>query len=223
MQRVIFLINKRRFKSRNIIPPFLVLATNLTVSFLTRFFISYDNAGSVTVPLDNRIPFVPEFIYIYVLAFLQWAICIIAVMIIDSGVSLRFCMGISFGNLLSGIVFILYPTVMLSRPQFSGGGITGELVKFIFAADTPPANIFPSLHCLHSWACMRMLFAVKGVKAPIKILNALFSVLVFLSVLFVKQHTICDIPAGILAFEAGLLIVGIIFSVKNKRKGNELV
>lgn len=195
------------FKKYSFIPPLAVLATNLVSSFLTRIFTSGGHIYDIVTAWDKSIPFIPEFIYVYFLAFVQWAICLVAIMIIDREKCWYYCLATSLGNLLSGVVFLVFPTIMTIRPEFSGGGAFTELVgKFIFAADTPPMNIFPSLHCLHSWACMRMIFALKRVPASLKVINAVFSVLVFLSVLFVKQHLIFDIPTGILAFEAGLLI-----------------
>ena len=198
---------KNFFLKYSFLPPALLLATNLISSFVTRFFIDGRHLYNFTLPLDNAIPFVPEFIYIYVLAFLQWAICAFAVMIIDRDKNWYFCTGIAAGNLIAGVIFLVFPTVMSTRPEFSGGGALTELIgRFIFSADTPPRNIMPSVHCLSSWGCMRMIFALKRVPKSIKAFNAVFSVLVFLSVLFVKQHLIFDIPAGILAFEAGLII-----------------
>lgn len=220
---MIFLFEKSFFKKINIIPPILTLITNLAVSFLTRPFLSDNRIMDIATAFDKKIPFLPGFIYIYVLAFLQWAVCILSVMLIDREKSDYYCIGISVGNIIAGIIFVAFPTIMAIRPEYSGGGFTGTLVRFIFAADNPPLNLFPSIHCLFSWGVMRMLFSVKRVPVPVKIFNAVFSCLVFLSVLFVKQHVIYDIPAGILAFEAGLFIAGIIFSVKNKRKGKELV
>lgn len=198
---------KKSLSIYSFIPPFAVLASNLISSFVTRLFTAGGHIYDITLPIDRALPFVPEFIYIYVLAFLQWAVCLIAVMIIDSKKSWYYCMGITAGNLISGIIFLVFPTVMSIRPDFSGGGAITELIgRFIFAADAPPMNIFPSLHCLHSWGCMRMIFAIKKVPKGLKIVNTVFSVLVFLSVLFVKQHLIFDVPAGIIIFEAGLLI-----------------
>lgn len=192
------------------IPPFLVLASNLISSFLTRFFIG-GHIYDMTSAVDNAVPFVPQFIYIYVLAFVQWAVCLIGIMIIDREKSVYYSMGATFANILSGIVFFVIPTVMIGRPEFSGSGALTEFIgKFIFSADTPPMNIFPSLHCLHSWCCLRMVFASKKVHFGLKVSNAVFSVLVFLSVLFVKQHMFVDIPAGIIIFEAGLLIARLI-------------
>lgn len=211
---------KEFFKRYSFFPPLLVLATNLTVSFVTRPFINYDRTVNIVTSADKAIPFVPEFIYVYFLAFVQWAICLIAVMILDKRNNWRFCLGISVGNILSGIVFIVLPTVMSIRPEFSGGGALTELLgRFLFTADTPPKNILPSLHCLHSWGCMRMIFAVKRIPARFKAANAVFTFLVFASVLFVKQHLIIDIPTGILAFELGFIITSIAGRFKNKLKG----
>ena len=199
---------KKSLSFYSFIPPFAVLASNLISSFITRMFTAGGHIYDITLPIDRSIPFVPEFIYIYVLAFLQWAVCLIAVMVIDSKKSWYYCMGITAGNLISGVIFLVFPTIMSIRPDFSGGGVITEFIgRFIFAADTPPMNIFPSLHCLHSWGCMRMIFAIKQVPKGIKIANAVFSVLVFLSVLFVKQHLVFDVPAGIIIFEVGLFLV----------------
>lgn len=204
------------FKKYSFIPPLAVLATNLISSFLTRIFTSGGHIYDIVTDWDKSIPFIPEFIYVYFLAFVQWAICLIAIMVIDREKCWYYCLAAALGNLLSGVVFLVFPTVMTIRPEFSGGGALAEFIgKFLFAADNPPMNIFPSLHCLHSWACMRMIFALKRVPLSLKIINSLFSILVFLSVLFVKQHLIFDIPTGIIAFEAGLVITK--FSAADKK------
>lgn len=195
------------FKKYSFFPPLAVLATNLISSFLTRIFTAGAHIYDIVTAFDKSIPFVPEFIYVYVLAFVQWAICLVFIMVIDRKKCWYYCIAASLGNLLSGVVFLVFPTVMTIRPEFSGGGALTEFIgRFIFAADSPPMNIFPSLHCLHSWACARMIFSLGKVPASLKITNAVFSVLVFLSVLFVKQHLIFDVPTGIIAFEAGILI-----------------
>ncbi len=192
--------------------PLLVLASNVFFSFFTRPFLDTSRLFDMTTAFDKKIPFIPEFIYIYVLAYIQWALCIIAVMLIDREKSNCYCLGIVIADIIAGVMFLAVPTVMTIRPEFSGTGLTGWLVKFIFSADNPPYNIFPSVHCIFSWGCARAVFSVKRIPLSLKIINAVFSVLVFLSVLFVKQHAIVDIPAGILAFEAGLLLVRLIKS-----------
>ena len=188
------------------IPPLIALITNIGASFFTRFI--GGRTVDIATVVDDKIPFVPEFIYIYILAYIQWVVCIIAVMISDEYVGRRYCFAISVANIISGIFFLVMPTVAYIRPEeFTGGGtVTEFLGNFIYAADNPPQNAFPSIHCLHSWGCMRMLFALKSAPRSIKIINATVSFLVFASVVFVKQHFFIDIPAGILVFELGLFI-----------------
>ena len=191
----------------SILPPVLFLSTNLIVSFITRPFIDSGRIHNIVTGFDKTLPFIPEFIYIYVLAFLQWAICVIGLMILNREKSWYYCTAVAIGNLISGVIFLVFPTMMTVRPEFSGGGAFTELIgKFIFSADTPPMNIFPSIHCLNSWVCIRIVCSSKRVPLGIKILNAMFSAGVFLSVLFVKQHLIFDVPAGILIMELSLLI-----------------
>ena len=198
------------FERYSFVPALLMLITNLASSFLTRLVTAGGNTYDFSLHFDSVIPFVPQFIYIYVGAFLQWAVCLIAVMIIDREKSFYYGTCFAVANLLSGIVFLIFPTVMTIRPEFSGGGALTEFIgKFIFDADTPPMNIMPSVHVLSSWGCIRMICALKRVPLSVKFVNAIFSALVFFSVLFVKQHLILDIPAGILVFEAGLLITKI--------------
>ena len=192
------------------IPPVLFLSTNLIVSFVTRAFIDSGRIHNIITGFDRFLPFIPEFIYIYVLAFLQWAICVIGLMILNREKSWHYCTAVAIGNLICGVIFLVFPTMMTIRPEFSGGGAFTELIgKFIFSADTPPMNIFPSIHCLNSWVCIRIVCSSKRVPIGIKIFNMAFSVGVFLSVLFVKQHLIFDVPSGILIMELSLLITRI--------------
>ena len=187
-------------------PPLIALTTNIAASFFTRFV--GGRMVDVATVIDDKIPFVPEFIYIYFLAYIQWAVCMIGVMMVNENVGRRYCNAIAIANIISGIFFLVMPTVAYIRPEeFSGGGAFTEFLgNFIYAADNPPQNAFPSIHCLHSWGCMRMLLAVKGAPKSLKAANATLSFLVFASVVFVKQHFFIDIPAGILVFEAGLFI-----------------
>ena len=202
----IFLTVRDFFRKYSFFPPILVLLTNLISSFPTRPLIPASRLHDIVTAWDLKIPFVPEFIHIYFLAFVQWAVCLIAVMLLDKRASWYYCIGMSIGNVIAGIIFLLFPTVMTIRPELTGSGFTYRLATMIFSADDPPLNLFPSIHCLLSWGCARMIFAVKRLPKTVKYINAVFSAAVFASVLFVKQHYVIDVPAGILAFEAGLVI-----------------
>ena len=59
---------------------------------------------------------------------------------------------------------------------------------------------------LASWIAMRAAFVMKKPGNAYKAVMAVITVLCMFSVIFTKQHYVIDIPAGILAAEAGLAI-----------------
>ena len=168
------------------------------------------NRGAVyhtmDLPLDASIPFVPAMMLVYVLAFVQWLACF-ALLVWEPPRRCRyFALGIVFAELICAACFLLYPTWMANRPVPEGTDFFNRLTAFIFAADNPSRNLFPSLHCAFSWICMRVTLASERVKPPLRVANLIFTLLVFASVVLVKQHVVVDIPAGVAAAELGLLL-----------------
>ena len=78
--------------------------------------------------------------------------------------------------------------------------------KFIYSVDEP-VNLLPSIHCLESYCVLRYTIGLKKPCRAYKIIISTFSVLVFASVVLVKQHVILDIPAAIIIVELSALIV----------------
>ncbi|MBQ2042757.1 MAG: phosphatase PAP2 family protein, partial [Firmicutes bacterium] len=100
--------------------------------------------------------------------------------------------------------FIVYPTI-IERPSIEVTDFFTWVLNFIYAADRP-FNCLPSIHVLASWIAMRAAFVMKKPGNAYKAVMAVITVLCMLSVIFTKQHYVIDIPAGILAAEAGLAI-----------------
>lgn len=180
------------------------ICTNL-VYFLTKLVYDPERAYDLSLGIDRALPFVPAFILFYVLAYLQWIFGYIMIARESREEFYKVAYTNILAKILCGIIFVAIPTVMI-RPEITDGGIFNHLTAFIYAADTPAVNLFPSIHCLESWAVFRCSLKFK---LPIgyKIAMGVFSLGVFASVLLVKQHIILDIPAGILVFELAYLIV----------------
>ena len=168
------------------------------------------NRGAVyhtmDLPLDAYIPFVPAMMLVYVLAFVQWFLCYALIVWEPPRQCRYFALGTVFTELLCAACFLLWPTWMANRPVPEGTDFVSRLTAFIFAADDPSRNLFPSLHCAFSWICLRVTLASERVKTPLRVANAMFTLLVFASVVLVKQHVVVDIPAGVAAAELGLLL-----------------
>lgn len=157
-----------------------------------------------STPLDHALPFVPGFMYIYVLAFVQWIIGFLSC----GREGRQFCYRYMSAELVAKVItlacFLLLPSTIV-RPQITGSGLTAFLSNFIYGADAP-VNLFPSIHCLESYFCMRVAFRQKKTGRVYPWITGIFSILVFASVVLVKQHVVVDIVGGILVFELGLFL-----------------
>ncbi len=186
------------------IPLLLVLIANFCTYYGTKLITANAKHYDLSIALDNRIPFLPVFISVYILAYAQWVFSYI----FHTKQSKIACDTIVTANIIAkgfaAVFFILLPT-QITLPVITGNSIWEQLTQFIYNADTP-RTLFPSLHCLESWLCFRGAFYVKN--APKWYIRAqlIFSILVFASTVFVKQHFVVDIFAGIAVAELGLFI-----------------
>jgi membrane-associated phospholipid phosphatase len=149
--------------------------------------------------LDNQVPFVKEWVIIYVVCYLFWAINYILVSREGREHCYRFVFADILSRLICGIFFLVLPTTNI-RPTVTGNGLTSWLMSFIYAIDTP-TNLFPSIHCLVSWFCFIGIRGSKKIPLWYKVFSCIFAILVFASTQFTKQHYLIDIAGGIIIAE----------------------
>lgn len=187
-----------------ILPLLLALTVNGAGYFGIQKLNAYLHYYDFSLPLDGKIPFLPWFMYIYVLAYVQWIIGFITC----ARESREFCYRYLSAELIAKVIalscFLLLPTT-IHRPPIVGDGMTAMLSRVVYGADAP-VNLFPSIHCLESWFCMRLAFQQKKTGRVYSCITSVYSILVFASVVFVKQHVLVDIIGGILVFEIGILL-----------------
>ncbi len=162
--------------------------------------------SSLETPLDTALPFLAPFVLFYVLAFVQWGLNYLLI----ARDSNELCYRFAFGNIIAKIIclffFLLLPTT-LARPEVTGTDLCSRLVRLIYTSD-PPVNLFPSIHCLESWCCIRASFLLKKSNRAYQTATIIMSLGVFASTLFIKQHVIADVFGGIIVFEAGFWLAG---------------
>lgn len=186
------------------IPVFSMLLINLMAYSGSKLLTDSGHHFDISLPIDFAIPFVPAFIVIYVLSYLQWFGGYGLVAIESREVCYRVAASEIIAKLICLVIFMVLPT-SLERPSTEGYGIFGALTNLIYSMDTPTA-LFPSVHCLESWILFRTAHKITRYKKWLVPLSFVFALLVFASVLFVKQHLILDIPAAILVGEIGLYL-----------------
>lgn len=162
--------------------------------------------SSLETPLDTALPFLAPFVLFYVHAFVQWGLNYLLI----ARDSKELCYRFAFGNIIAKLIclffFVFLPTT-LARPEVTGTDLCSRLVRLIYTFD-PPVNLFPSIHCLESWCCIRASFLLKKSNRAYQTATLIMSLGVFASTLFIKQHVIADVFGGIVVFEAGFRLAG---------------
>ena len=151
----------------------------------------------MTTALDRMIPFNPNWVLIYVICYLYWAVSYVLMARQDNWYSIM--TGEVLAKLLCGAIFLLLPTTNV-RPEITGTGFTDWLMGLIYQLDQP-LDLFPSIHCMESWICFRGMLEQKSIPKWYQYFAGIFTLLVCLSTLFTRQHVIADVIAGILLGE----------------------
>lgn len=161
-------------------------------------------------PLDDYIPFNEYFIIPYLLWFFYVAGAFIYLFFkAPRGEFLKFAVTLTSGMTISLIICTVYPNGLELRPDvISKDTLFTRLVAMLYGTDTS-TNVFPSIHVFNSlvvhFALMRDKFLDNYpiVKTGSKIL----CVLILLSTLFLKQHSVIDLVGGIVLYIVLYLIV----------------
>lgn len=156
----------------------------------------------IHTPLDDVIPFLPIFIIPYLLWFGYIAAVVAYFALFNKNVKeywqLMATLGVGMTVFL--IISWLYPNMQQLRPVLDGtNGFWTGLVANLYAVDTN-TNIFPSIHVFNSIAVCIAIFECKTLKNHKGIKTGCFvlSVLIVLSVMFLKQHSLVDVICAML-------------------------
>jgi len=176
------------------------------------------NPTAVHIGLDDKIPFLPIFIIPYVSWFVYVPLCMLLVCFTDKKYFPKQCIILFAGIVFSTVMFLLFPTCVDFRPSAEGKGLLLWICRIVYKNDTPAVNAFPSLHCYEAMTVHLTAF-VSGPfknKRALRTTSALLMILICLSTVFVKQHSVLDVFAG-----CGLAVVfwwffAFIFNLRGK-------
>lgn len=176
-----------------------ILACNFGVYIGARALTGGRRHYDLSLAIDDRIPFLPWMIVIYLGCYLFWGVSYIWIVSCGREVAKRFALSEMAGKLVCFVCYLALPTTM-ARPTAEGDGIWMLLVRTMYGIDAPD-NLFPSIHCYVSWMCYLGARDKERIPVWYRYFSLLMSVLVFLSTLTVKQHVILDVLAGVLLAE----------------------
>ena len=91
--------------------------------------------------------------------------------------------------------------------------LCARLVQMLYKTDTS-TNVFPSLHVFNTLGCLVALYKSEGMKAPrrrwIKIAATVIGILIILSTMFLKQHSVWDVIG---AFAMAIILYPIVYVI----------
>lgn len=168
----------------------------------------YKTGFHLNTPLDNIIPFVPEWAIFYLYLFYPLSALTMAWFALADyrrGYPLAFSLILI--NLVADIVYVVFPvTTDVYRAALLAHPMTGNAFAsaiYAYFGTDPSFNCFPSLHAAvaaisfyawHRYAGLTGSRVVRGIAVGMLVVG----VGVVLSTLFVKQHYVADEIAGVL-------------------------
>lgn len=148
--------------------------------------------------LDAKIPFCEYFMIPYLLwfAYLVWIHAHTLFFDVPQFKKLMYFIMITYSTTI--IVYVLFPNMQELRPtEFPRDNIFTEMVRRFYIHDTN-TNVCPSLHVIGSFAVLFASWNSKWLKSlPVRIINVVLTVAISISTVFLKQHSIIDIYAGL--------------------------
>lgn len=162
-----------------------------------------DNVRTLVTPLDERTPFIPAFAIPYVTWYPFLAATLIAIFRASYLAYMRTLLSVCLGLIVCYAIYYGFQTTV-PRPEVPSGGVLNRLVSAVYASDQP-FNCFPSIHVLTSYLMIKGASVLGGGK---RVAAALIAVAIIASTLFIKQHVVADVIAGVLLAEIAFRCAG---------------
>lgn len=152
--------------------------------------------------IDDMIPFCEYFIIPYYLwfAFVAVGICWFVFFCKNRREYYQMASVLAIGMTIFLVVSCVFPNMQDLRPTvFERQNIFTKMVEALYAADTP-TNILPSIHVFNSLALFFALNSSEQLRRyrAVRAGAGILAVLIILSTMFLKQHSVVDVSLGVL-------------------------
>ena len=166
-------------------------------SFVERFY----NVGSYYVmhcAFDDAIPFCEWFLIPYLFWFVYLIGTLVYTFFFDVPAFKRMMRFIICTYTITMVIYLLFPTCQNLRPEvFPRNNALTRFIGWFYTFDTN-TNVCPSIHVLGSVAAMLGLCDCRRLQNPkLKLLFILLCVLICISTVFMKQHSVLDVLAAL--------------------------
>lgn len=162
--------------------------------------------------LDDLLPFQELFLIPYLLWFAELVFMTLYPLLKDRDVFCRYMWYtiLTYTTAMCIYIYMIYPTCQNLRVEtFARDNVLTRIMGFLYTCDTN-TNVCPSIHVLGAMGTLFAALRLECFRHPVrKLLWGLLTVLICLSTVFLKQHSVLDIVAALpLACLAGWLCFG---------------
>lgn len=159
---------------------------------------------------DDWIPFSEYFIVPYLLWFPYMILAFLYFIFVNKNKHeyYQLTFNLMMGMTLFLIVSYIYPNAQHLRPtEFARDNLFVEAVKWLYRTDTP-TNILPSIHVFNSLAIHMALTNCEALRERrgLKTASLILTILIILSTMFLKQHSVIDVCMGCTLALFGFLV-----------------
>jgi len=153
----------------------------------------------IQITLDRYIPFTPIFVIPYLIWFLYIAFGCLYTGLKSKENFYKLLIFLCAGMSTAYILYMIFPNAQGFRPVVTNNDIFSILVRFIYATDTP-TNVCPSVHVINGFAVDAALRHTKPFcsKRIFRYLSFTLFILICISTVFIKQHSVFDVYCGLL-------------------------
>lgn len=186
--------------------------------FCTKPFVT--NPYILNTKLDNAMPYIPYFVYPYILWYLMLMVVPYFTYTKNKESFYRYFITYIICTVISAIIFVVFPNGVI-RPEITDTTLASKLVKILYTLDTPAINCMPSIHCLYAYLFLFSAIDTKD-KTSIwyKIIICILAILIVLATMFIKQHVILDAIVSLIIATIVWCVVIIIRKNKYKEVNN---
>lgn len=187
------------------------MAIYMVIYMPTFFWVeSLEPAGGfhiIHTAIDDLIPVVEVFIIPYALWLPYLVIGMIAIAIRSRKLSRKTSYMLMAGMTLFIIISLAYPNALELRAHIPDReNIFMDLIKYLHSIDTP-TDVLPSLHVYDAIVVAAGLHLTFKDKKVLLVLSDVLTVLIVLSTMFIKQHSIIDVISAFVIFIPVFIII----------------
>lgn len=163
---------------------------------LLSFLFKSDSPHIIYSPLDDLIPFTEWFVIFYVLWYLFIFGMHLYLALYDVKTYKRYTLFLLCTLTVSTLTFLFFPSCQELRPtSFENSNIFTWIIHLIYTVDDS-CNVFPSEHVIGALAVVIAGLNTKTISRPCKGIIAILGIMISLSTVFIKQHSVLDVFAS---------------------------